>query len=202
MTAIFMVGSGQLRFNLFLYSVQTVMIAMLTLSFAASFKEDHLYPVAIAILMIKALGVAGFLRWVTKKIGVLNDTGTMVPIPVSMHLSIILFAAAFMLSKQLPHLPGINNTVGGGTAAISLLFIGILFMLTRKVAVSQVIGFLTMENGIYLFALTQTRGMPNMIELGIILDVLVAVMIAGLIIFKIKRSFEHIDVTLLRDLRD
>jgi hydrogenase-4 membrane subunit HyfE len=59
-----------------------------------------------------------------------------------------------------------------------------------------------MENGIYLFALTQTHGMPMIVEMGILLDVLVGVMITGLLLFNIKKSFEHIDVTQLTDLRD
>ena len=77
-----------------------------------------------------------------------------------------------------------------------------MIMLTRRIALSQVIGFLVMEDGIYLFGLTQTKGMPMLIEMGILLDVLVGVMIAGLIAFRIKRSFEHIDVTMLSELRD
>ena len=59
-----------------------------------------------------------------------------------------------------------------------------------------------MENGIYLFTLSKAQGMPMAVELGIILDILVGVMIAGVIVFKIQKSFEHIDVTLLKDLKD
>jgi hydrogenase-4 component E len=87
-------------------------------------------------------------------------------------------------------------------AAMSLLITGVLLMLTRKLAISQIIGFLVMENGIFFFALTQTDGMPMIIEMGILLDVLVGVMIAGLMLFNIKKSFEHIDVTRLLNLRD
>jgi hydrogenase-4 component E len=85
---------------------------------------------------------------------------------------------------------------------MSLVFSGMLLMLTRRLAISQIIGFLVMENGIYLFALTQTRGMPMIVEMGVLLDVLVGVMITGLLLFNIKKSFEHIDVTQLTDLRD
>ena len=75
-------------------------------------------------------------------------------------------------------------------------------MLTRRLAISQVIGFLVLENGIFLYALTQTQGIPLMVEMGILLDVLVGVMIAGVVIFRLNRSFEHIDVTQLRGLKD
>ena len=64
-----------------------------------------------------------------------------------------------------------------------LLLVGMLLMLTRRLAISQVIGFLVLENGIFLYALTQTRGMSLMVEMGVVLDVLVGVMIAGLVIY-------------------
>ena len=86
--------------------------------------------------------------------------------------------------------------------AVSLLLIGMLLMLTRRLAISQVIGFLVLENGIFLYALTQTHGIPLMVEMGIVLDVLVGVMIAGVVIFRLNRSFEHIDVTQLRGLKE
>ena len=85
--------------------------------------------------------------------------------------------------------------------AVSLLLIGMLLMLTRRLAISQVIGFLVLENGIFLYALTQTHGIPLMVEMGIVLDVLVGVMIAGVVIFRLNRSFEHIDVTELSQLK-
>jgi Hydrogenase 4 membrane component (E) len=62
--------------------------------------------------------------------------------------------------------------------------------------------FLIIENGIFLFAITQTHGMPLMIEMGLMLEVLVGVMIAGLLLFNIKKSFEHIDVSQLTELKD
>jgi hydrogenase-4 component E len=82
------------------------------------------------------------------------------------------------------------------------LFTGIVLMLTRKVAVSQIIGFLVIENGIYTFALMQTHDMPMIVEMGILLDVLVGVMIAGLLVFSIQKSFEHVDVARLTELKD
>jgi hydrogenase-4 component E len=75
-------------------------------------------------------------------------------------------------------------------------------MLTRRLAISQVIGFLVLENGIFLYGLTQTHGVPLVVELGVVLDVLMGVMVAGLVIFRLNRSFEHIDVTQLRGLKD
>jgi hydrogenase-4 component E len=74
-------------------------------------------------------------------------------------------------------------------------------MLTRRLALSQIIGFITLENGVYLFALTQTDGLPILIEMAVFIDILGAVMLSGVLIFNIKRSFEHIDVSRLNNLK-
>jgi hydrogenase-4 component E len=200
--AVLMVGTGNLRFNLFLYSCQTTLVAAVTAAQAGIFNENHLYTLALSIFLLKAIGVAVFLVWILQFICVFVDDGTMLPIPLAMHISIVLMGVAHLLACQLPAAPGGESITGSATAAISLLFTGALFMLTRKTAISQVIGFLTIENGIYLVALTLAHGMPMMVELGILLDVLVGVMIAGLITFRIQKSFEHIDVSRLTELKD
>ncbi len=200
--AVLMVGCGQVRSNIIFYSMQTFLLSAVTLTSAIIRHENQQLMIALAILFLKTIGLTCFLIWLTKKIEVGRDPGTLLPIPLAMHVSVLLLAFAHLIVSQFPPVSETNNIAGGGAAGISLIFTGMLFMLTRKLAISLVIGFLTMENGIFLFALTQTRGMPLMIEMGIFLDVLVAVMISGLIIFKIKHSFEHIDVTLLTTLKD
>lgn len=200
--AVLMAGTGNLRFNVFLYSCQTTMVAAATYAYAGVLQADHLYALALSIFILKAVGVAIFLIWILKYIHVFVDGGTMLPIPLAMHTSIVLMGVAHLLASQLPAAPGGETVTGSATAAISLLFTGALFMLTRKTAISQVVGFLTIENGIYLVALTLAHGMPMMVELGVLLDVLVGVMIAGLITFRIQKSFEHIDVSQLTELRD
>ena len=74
-------------------------------------------------------------------------------------------------------------------------------MITRRLALSQLVGLLVLENGILLFGLTQTHGMPLMVEMGAVFEILVGVLIGGLVIFRLNRSFEHIDVTDLTRLR-
>jgi len=93
------------------------------------------------------------------------------------------------------------GNAGAAGVALALLLTGMLLMITRRLALSQVIAFLVLENGIFLYGLTQTHGMPLLLEMAIAFEVLVAVMIAGLVMSRLNRSFEHIDVTQLRGLR-
>lgn len=200
--AILMAGSGDLKLNLYLYSLQTVAIACGSVAHSLATGASHLYLVAIAILTVKAFFVPSFLSWIARKIEAHSDPGVLLPIPMGMHLAIVLLGLSNLLARTLPQPQGLIVATGGATAAISLIFTGTLFMLTRRVALSQIIGFLTIENGIYIFAVTQTSGMPLIVEMGVLLDVLVGVMISGLFIFRIKKSFEHIDVTQLDRLKE
>jgi hydrogenase-4 component E len=86
-------------------------------------------------------------------------------------------------------------------AAIALLLTGAFLMVSRKKALMQVIGLLVLENGIFLAALTTTFGMPLVIEIGIFFDLLMGVFLMGLFVFRIRDTFDHLDVSKLRRLR-
>jgi len=75
-------------------------------------------------------------------------------------------------------------------------------MISRKKAITQIMGLLTMENGLFLAAISVTYGMPLIVELGIFFDILMAVLIMGLFAFRINRTFASVDTTILRRLRD
>jgi hydrogenase-4 component E len=119
-----------------------------------------------------------------------------------MHLGAFTVGLSYLIAQQISGLVGDLDARLASTAAMSILFTGVLLMLTRRAAISQIVGFLVLENGIYLFTVTQTHGMPLLVEMGLLLEVLVAVMVAGLLLFNIKRSFEHIDVSQLTELKD
>lgn len=200
--AVLMAGSMRLKANLFLYSIETMLIAVATAFTAAARAEAGLYYVAVAIALVKGIFIPFFLNKTIDHVKIQNDVGTKIVAPLAMHGCIALLGVSYMLVTGLPVPPGEARGWPGATAGISLVFTGLVLMLTRRVAISQIIGFLVVENGIYLFALTQTRGMPMIVEMGVLLDVLVGVMISGLLVFKIQKSFEHIDVTQLADLKD
>ncbi|HEY9731791.1 MAG TPA: hypothetical protein V6C89_07755 [Drouetiella sp.] len=195
-------GSLHLKVNLALFSFQTFLIAVATAILAHVTGDHELYVIALAIFGFKALAAPHFLSWISEKLTAPRDYGAFLPAPLSMHLCLVLFVLSFALARELPTSQAAGHSWLGAAAGISMLLSGLILMLTRRLAISQVVGFLVIENGIYTIALTQTRGMPLMVEMGILLDLLVAVMVAGLLIFKIQKSFEHIDIAQLTDLRD
>lgn len=200
---ILMLGSRNVRFQLYLFSLQIILISAETAYFAYQFKEPHFYVIAVTLFLQRAVLVPFFLNWIVRRIDMSNDPGMIIPAPLTMHLSILLFGLSFFVSNHLP-LPQepINSVViASATSGISLLFSGLVMMLTRRLALSQIVGFIELESGVYLFAFNQTDGLPLLIELAVFVDILGAVMIAGVLIFSIKKSFEHIDVTRLKDLK-
>ena len=85
--------------------------------------------------------------------------------------------------------------------SISMMLIGLFVMMSRKLAIMQVVGLLMMENGLYLAGAGLSHGIPLVVELGILLDILVAVLIMGILAFRIDRSFDSIDTEHLKNLR-
>jgi hydrogenase-4 component E len=85
--------------------------------------------------------------------------------------------------------------------AISLFLIGFFTMINRRKALTQVLALLSLENGLFLAAISLTYGMPLIVELGVFFDVLVAAMVLGILVYRIRESFESMDVSRLRRLR-
>jgi hydrogenase-4 component E len=159
----------------------------------------HYLVLAGVVLLIKAIGIPLFLSWSARRMGVWRDAGAHLRPTVTLLFGGVLLGVGYFLAPQFA-VPTLGN---GGAAGmtITLLLIGMLLMITRRLALSQIIGFLVLENGIFLYGLTQTHGMPMLLEMGVVFEVLVCVLVAGLVIFRLSRSFEHIDVTGMRGLR-
>jgi hydrogenase-4 component E len=124
---------------------------------------------------------------------------------VSLHLSVVLggllVGAAFWLGRTLV-LPWPAPSQLVVPIALATLFLGFLVIVSRRKAVSQVVGYLLLENGVFIFGQALARQVPFVVELGILLDVLVGVFVMGIAIHHISREFDHIDTDALTSLRD
>jgi len=199
--AVLMLGSRNVHVQLSMFAGQIWLIAGETAFFAFQYNKPHFLIIALTLLLQRAIIVPLFLEEIARRIHVSKDPGMIIPTPLTMHLSVLLFGLSFFVAQHLP-LPAPGSiVVASATAAISHLFSGLVMMLTRRLALSQIVGFLTLENGVYLFALSQTNGLPLLMEMAVFVDILGAVMIGGVLIFSIKKSFEHIDVSRLKELK-
>lgn len=180
-------------------AVQTALLGSIAWQHGQEVQSQHYLVLASVVIAIKAVVIPIFLAWVAQKVEIMRDKSAGMHPSLSLIIGCATLAAGYFL---IPWVQG-NHSVNPGSAGMSmaLLLIGMLLMLTRRLAISQVVGFLVLENGIFLYALTQTHGMPLIVEMGVVFDVLVGVMVAGLVIFRLNRSFEHVDVTKLNGLQ-
>lgn len=199
MLAVWMCGVTRLRTQLTLLALQVALLTYLALIMGLQAHATHYLVLAAVVLLIKAIAIPGYLSWATVQLGIREDRGALIAPTASLLLGCGVLGVSHFLAKYIAA-PTFGHS-GAAGMALTLVLAGMVLMIGRRLAISQVIGFLVLENGIFLYGLTQTSGMPLVIEMGVIFDVLVGVLISGLVIFRLNRSFEHIDVTHLRGLR-
>src|SRR3970040_270627 len=184
-----------------LFALQGVVLVISTLVVAYSTHQSHLYYSALLTLALKVLLLPWILHRLIRALNVRWDVEPLINIPATMLIGIMLVIFAFNLATPIAQIAGTitRSTLGIATASILLSF---LMMITRRKAVSQVICFLAMENGLFFAATSTTYGMPMVVELGIALDVQVATLVFGVFFFHIRETFESLDIHHLEKLKE
>jgi hydrogenase-4 component E len=184
-----------------LFAAQGFVLALSTLVVGYTTGQADLYVSAAITFGLKVVLLPWFLHWLIRKLNVQWDIETVINIPVQLLAGIVLVIFAFNLAAPISQIAGTitRSTLGIAMASILLSF---LMMIARRKAVSQVVGFLAMENGLFFAATSTTYGMPMVVELGILFDVLVATLIFGVFFFHIRETFESLDIHHLEKLKD
>lgn len=203
LTAFIAMASNRMLTLVRLYALQSIALGLLAAAVAYFTDAGHIYVVSVLTIGLKGAAIPWMLQYVMDRIKVDKEVEPMVSIPASLLICGVLTIVAFYITEPIIS-EGPVETITKNCLAISLavVFIGLFTMISRKKAVTQIIGLLTMENGLFLAAYSLTSGMPLVVELGVFFDVLVAVLIMGLFAFRINRTFDTIDTTILRRLRD
>jgi hydrogenase-4 component E len=184
-----------------LFAAQGLVLAMATALVAALTGQTHLYGSAGLTLLLKVLVLPWILHRLIRRLNVKWDVETLINIPATMLAGIVLVILAFNLAAPISQLAGTVTRATLGIALASVL-LSFLMMITRSKAVPQVVGFLSMENGLFFAATAAVYGMPMVVELGIALDVLVAVLILGVFMFQIRSRFDSVDTRHLERLKE
>jgi hydrogenase-4 component E len=176
-----------------LFALQGLTLTVSTLVVAYTTSQTHLYWSALMTLLLKVILLPAILHRLIRRLNVKWDVETLINIPSTMLVGIVLVILAFNLALPISQLAGTitKSTLGIAMASLLLAF---LMMITRSKAVPQVIGFLAMENALFFAATSATYGMPMVVELGIALDVLVGMVILGVFFFEIRERFDTLDV--------
>jgi hydrogenase-4 component E len=162
--------------------------------------STHTVVLAAGTALVKAGLLPWFLRWAIREASVRREVEPLIGYMASMLLGAAALAIAFAVAAALP-LPAAATRQLVPVALVTVM-IGLVVLITRNKALTQVVGYLMLENGIYLFGLTQSERVPFLVEIGVLLDVFVGVFIMGIVVFHINREFDSMSAANLRELRD
>jgi hydrogenase-4 component E len=198
-----MVGQRWLVMNIRLFGAQSFLLACIAAAIAWYNHEPHIYFAAALTLVIKAFLVPILLERLVDRIEVRHEIAPVVNVPISIVISGGLTLVAYIVSESFYHPDAEPSGLGHNTlaVAISVFLIGFFMMLNRRKALTQVLALLSLENGVALAAFCLTYGMPLIVELGVFFDVLVAVMVLAILVYRIRETFESMDVSKMRRLR-
>jgi hydrogenase-4 component E len=163
--------------------------------------QYHLFFSAALTLLLKVVLLPFILHRLIKRLGARWESETLLNAPATMLVGLLLVIFSFTLAQPISELA---HTVTRSTLGIALavVMLSFLMMITRTKAITQVIGFLAMENGLFFAATSATYGMPMVVELGVALDVLVGVLILGVFFFQIRDQFDSLDLHHMESLKE
>ena len=184
-----------------LLALQGALLFVATLLLAWRTGDHNLYFSAVLTLALKVIFLPWLLHLLIRRLGVYWDTEPLLNITGTMLVGVLVVIFSFGLAQPISALASTatRNSIG---IAVAVILIAFLTMITRRKAMSQVVGFLSMENGLFFGAMSATYGMPMVVELGVALDVLVAMLVLGVFFFQIREQFDSLDLKNFETLKE
>jgi hydrogenase-4 component E len=185
-------------------ALQGVALSLLPLALWGGALDRHLVPVvlmSLGALAVKAVVIPILLSRAIREANVRREVEPFISLHVSVLVAAALVGFSFWLATVLV-LPRPAPSTLLVPVAFATLLVGFLVLVSRRQAVTQVVGYLMLENGVFIFGQTLVDEIPFAVELGILLDLLVGVFVMGIAIYHISREFDHIDTQQLSALKD
>ncbi len=200
LSVLFSFGSSRLPGLIKVIAFQGIIVSMVP------FFIGHDMTVGGIIFTLVTLSIRGFIIPISiyiaiKKVAIRREVEPIVGYNASIICGLFLIVAATYVSRQL-NVPSISNFTLLLPTAIALLVTGMFLLMARRNAIAMVVGYIMMENGIYLIGTTFSARARHIVEFGILLDVLAGVMIMAIILQNIKQTFDDVDTALLRTLKE
>lgn len=201
LTSMLLVASSRLTRCIRIVAFQGVLLGALTLVLHQHKLSVRTVMLAAAIVGLKGVAFPRLLSRVLEGAEIRREVEPLIGYISSLLLGALTLAVSFWLSARLP-LPAPAVSALIVPVALFTTLAGLFLIVTRRTALTQVLAYLVLENGIFLFGIGLVRHTPMLVELGVLLDVFVAVFVMGIAIFHINREFDHIDTDQLTVLRD
>ncbi len=199
-TAIGSVLTRRVESGIRLLALQGLLLAVAAATIALNTGNAHAYVAVALTLAVKSIAIPLLLLRALRQVRVTHEVELVIARPLALLVAIGLVFVAYWSAGPLLA-PAAFATHDALPAALAMMLIGLFSMLIRKSALSQVVGLVALENGLYLAAVVATHGLPLAVELGVELDLLVAVLVMGLVVRQIHHHFDTIDTDQLSRLR-
>ena len=201
LTSFLMLGQGRLLRLIFVFALQGLLLTLTTALAAYSLDNPHLYISAVLTLVLKVI----FIPWMLRREVLQTDLHRDIQALNNKTLVMLGGASLMVFSYYVLH-PIVQTTspvmLNALAVSLSVVLLGMLLMITHRQAIAHVVGFMSIENGLFFAAIVATKGMPMVVELGVAFDVLVAAVLFGIFFFHIRTSIDSLDVDLLNRLHE
>jgi hydrogenase-4 component E len=201
LTSFLMLGQTRLLRLIVIFSIQGYLLAAATALAAGVLDAPHLYISAGLTLLLKGIVIPMLLHRLTHRMGLHRHMDTIDHPTLGMMGGIGLVVFSYYVS-----LPVVATstlvTLNAIAVSLSVVLISMLLMISRRQAVAHVVGFMSIENGLFFAAVVSTYGMPMVVELGVAFDVLVAAVVFGVFFFQIRASIDTLNVDQLNTLHE
>lgn len=182
------------------FSWQSAILACLTATVGYFGADPQLYAVAVLLFGIKAVAIPRLLRRVAQRFTAGREPAPYVNTGTSLVVSGLLVLLAYAAARPLEAVANVP-TRAGMPLAMGLLFVSLFVIISRRMAITQVIGFLMLENAIALLAVLATYGVPLIVELGVFLDALMGFLVMQIFLYDLHDTFSTTDVDVLERLK-
>lgn len=188
-TMILIVAAGQIYRAIYAVAAQSLLIAIAAGILAASTGNSDLWVIAGLTLGVKAIALPWVLHLVVQRMNVRREVEPVIPIAATLALAVAIVVVAFQLSASLGP---VRQAITGNAlpVGIALTLTGVLVMATRKTALTQMVGLFASENGLFFTAMAVTQGMPLIIEIGVILDVILAALVMTIMVLRVRSTVD------------
>ncbi|MCX7093436.1 MAG: formate hydrogenlyase [Methylobacter sp.] len=201
LTSFLMLGQGRLLRLIFVFAMQGFLLTLTTVLAAYSLNNPHLYISAVLTLALKVIFIPWMLRRQVVQMNMHRDIEAL-----KNNTAVMLGGAGLMVFSYYVLHPIVQSSsvvmLNALAVSLSVMLLGMLLMISHRQAIAHVVGFMSIENGLFFAAIVSTNGMPLVVELGVAFDVLVAAVLFGIFFFHIRTSIDSLDVDLLNKLHE
>ncbi len=195
-----LVATSRVNKSIQIAAVQGVLLGLIPLAMGLG-RHAHILAMAAAAIAVKGWFIPFMLRRALHRVHINREVDPYIGYTVSLMLCALATGLSLVLGHMLPLKVG-TKVLLLVPASLATLFTGFLVLVSRRKALTQVVGYLILENGIYLFGLLLIEEMPMLVETGILLDLFVGVFVMGIVINHIRTAFDSTDTRHLAELKD